>query len=383
MSGRSGRFVQAVCTAALVTSATLVLPAPTAAAAPSDPPDQSVSALLSRLQTLYQKTEEATETYNATEEKLKKQRAKVKKLNEELADARVALDGSRDDAGRLAREQYRGVGDPLSPYMRFLLSGDTRQALDEGHELKRAAGRRAATVERLTGTEKRAAVLASQARDALNVQEALAAKQKQQRDTVRKRLAAVERLLASMTGEQLERLRKLEQQGITEAQRKLVDSGKLGGSVNPSEIGGKAVRYAFQQVGKPYVWGASGPDSFDCSGLTSQAWAHAGGSIPRTSQEQWKSLPRVPLNELRPGDLVLYFGGATHVALYIGNGQVIQAPRPGAYVKVSPIAANPLLGAVRPDAGRAPLRDYVPPKVPKGAGAGSDAGYGSANAPGR
>ncbi|MEV4871013.1 C40 family peptidase [Streptomyces syringium] len=375
--------MQAVCTAALVASATLVLPAPMAAAAPSDPPDQSVSALLSRLQTLYQKTEEATETYNATEEKLKKQRAKVKKLNEDLADARVALDGSRDDAGRLAREQYRGVGNPLSPYMRFLLSGDTRQALDEGHELKRAAGRRAATVERLTGTEKRAAVLASQARDALNVQEALAAKQKQQRDTVRKRLAAVERLLASMTGEQLERLRKLEQQGITEAQRKLVDSGKLGGSVNPSEVGGKAVRYAFQQVGKPYVWGASGPDSFDCSGLTSQAWAHAGGAIPRTSQEQWKSLPRVPLNELRPGDLVLYFGGATHVALYIGNGQVIQAPRPGAYVKVSPIAANPLLGAVRPDAGRAPMRDYVPPKAPKGAGAGSDAGYGSASAPGR
>ncbi|MEU2511431.1 C40 family peptidase [Streptomyces syringium] len=375
--------MQAVCTAALVASATLVLPAPMAAAAPADPADQPVSALLSQLQTLYQKAEEATETYNATEEKLKKQRAKVKKLNEDLADARVALDGSRDDAGRVAREQYRGVDNPLSPYMRFLLSGNARQALDQGHELKRAAGRRAATVERLTGSEKRAAVLASKARDALNVQEALAAKQKQQRDTVKKRLAAVERLLASMTGEQLERLRKLEQQGVTEAQRKLVDSGKLGGSANPSEVGGKAVRYAFQQVGKPYVWGASGPDSFDCSGLTSQAWAHAGGAIPRTSQEQWKTLPKVPLNELRPGDLVLYFGGATHVAIYIGNGQVIQAPRPGASVKVSPIASNPLLGAVRPDAGKAPLRAYVPPKAPEGAGAGSDAGYGSAASPGR
>ncbi|GGR37096.1 C40 family peptidase [Streptomyces netropsis] len=381
--------MQAVCTAALVASATLVLPAPMAAAAPADPADQPVSALLSQLQTLYQKAEEATETYNATEEKLKKQRTEVNKLNEDLADARVALDGSRNDAGRLAREQYRGLDNPLSPYMRFLLSGNARQALDQGHELKRAAGRRAATLERLTGGEKRAAVLAAQARDALNVQEALAAKQKQQRDTVRKRLAAVERLLASMTGEQLERLRKLEQQGITEAQRKLVDSGRLGrsgrlgGSVNPSVVGGKALRYAFQQVGKPYVWGASGPDSFDCSGLTSQAWAHAGGAIPRTSQEQWKTLPKVPLNELRPGDLVLYFEGATHVALYIGNGQVIQAPRPGAYVKVSPIAANPLLGAVRPDADKAPLRDYAPPKVPEGAWAGSDTGYGSARAPGR
>jgi hypothetical protein len=89
--------------------------------------------------------------------------------------------------------------------------------------------------------------------------------------------------------------------------------------------------------------------------------------IPRTSQEQWAKLPHVPLQLLRPGDLVVYFKGATHVALYIGDGLVIQAPRPGSYVKVSPIAANPILGAVRPDSGSSPLRDYTPRPIPKSA----------------
>ncbi|MEW5535585.1 C40 family peptidase, partial [Streptomyces virginiae] len=114
----------------------------------------------------------------------------------------------------------------------------------------------------------------------------------------------------------------------------------------PTAAGGAALRYAAAQIGKPYVWGAEGPGSFDCSGLTSQAWAHAGRTIPRTSQEQWARLPKVPLDQLRPGDLVVYFPKATHVGLYVGDGKVIQAPRPGSVVKVSPVAANPLLGAV-------------------------------------
>ncbi len=105
------------------------------------------------------------------------------------------------------------------------------------------------------------------------------------------------------------------------------------------------------QIGKPYEWGAEGPRSYDCSGLTSEAWIHAGTPIPRTSQEQWARLRRIPLKELRPGDLVIYFPEATHVAMYLGDGTVVQAPRTGEKVKISPIASNPVLGAVRPDPG--------------------------------
>lgn len=379
----SGRFVRMVCTAALLAGTTLAVPAPTAGAAPAGPPDRSVSALLDRLRMLYRKAEEATETYNATEEKLQQKRAEADRLNEDLAEARLALNGSRNDAGRLAREQYRGAGgSPLSPYVEFLLSSDPRRALDRGHEITRAAGRRAGTVDRLSDGERRAAALASRARDALGAQQTLAATRKKQRDTVRRKLAEVEGVLASLTPAQLAELHRLELRGTRAAQRRLLASGALGGPQAPSRDGGKALEYAFRQLGKPYVWGAAGPDSFDCSGLTSQAWAHAGDTIPRTSQDQWKSLPRVPLSELRPGDLVLYFEDATHVALYIGNGLVIQAPRPGTRVKVSPIAANPLLGAVRPDADRAPMDSYVLPELPADADAGPDTGYGSADAPG-
>ncbi len=78
---------------------------------------------------------------------------------------------------------------------------------------------------------------------------------------------------------------------------------------------------------------------------------------------------------------MIYFPGATHVALYLGDGMVIQAPRPGATVKVSPIAANPLLGAVRPDPKGSPLEEYTPPRLPEGATAGPDTGYSEAEAP--
>lgn len=108
-----------------------------------------------------------------------------------------------------------------------------------------------------------------------------------------------------------------------------------------------AVGFAMAQVGKPYVRGGTGPASFDCSGLTYRAWARAGVRIPRTSQQQWRSLYRVPVSRLRPGDVVVYFRQATHVALYIGGGEVIQATHPGSDVQIGPLDADPILGAVR------------------------------------
>ncbi|TGB17936.1 peptidoglycan endopeptidase [Streptomyces palmae] len=129
----------------------------------------------------------------------------------------------------------------------------------------------------------------------------------------------------------------------------------------PSAEGDKALRFALQQIGKPYAWGAEGPDSFDCSGLTAGAWAYAGRPIPRTSQQQWRDLPHVPLDQLRPGDLVVYYADASHVALYAGEDTVVEALRPGTTVRMSPLAANPVLGAVRPDPGSPPLEGYVPP----------------------
>ncbi|MFD5186864.1 NlpC/P60 family protein [Streptomyces sp. NPDC058357] len=379
----SGGVSRTVCTAALavlvVTSSAAPAPAAPDPAAPAGA-NQSVGRLLSNLRQLYQQAEEATETYNGTASELKKRKAQSKKLNAALVTARTALAESRDEAGRLAREQYQGRSD-FSAYLRLLLSRDPEHLLDQEHVIHRAAAGRAAAVERLTGAEKRADKLATESRKVLHRQQALATRQKKQRDTVRSRLKAVESMLATLSGPQLSELSRLEQQDVRKAQGALAASGALSSTRPPSAAGGKAVRYAIAQVGKPYVWGAQGPDSFDCSGLTSQAWAKAGRVIPRTSQEQWRQLRKVPVSGLRPGDLVIYFPKATHVALYIGNGLVVQAPRPGAWVKVSPLASNPLLGAVRPDPRSPSLATYRPPRLPQGASAGSDTGYGSSAAP--
>ncbi|MFI9468394.1 NlpC/P60 family protein [Streptomyces sp. NPDC052492] len=380
----SGMLLRLVCTAALA-AGTVLAPVPaTAVPEPGGSPaasgGRSVAALLTDLQTLYREAEKATERYNATEEALAEQRAETARLDRALARTRLSLHDSRGAAGRLARQQYQSVTG-LSPYLRLLLARDPQRALEQGHVIGQLARERAQTVGRLTGDAKEADELARKARKALDERIALTERRKKERDQVVERLHDVEELLASLTADQLAQLAELERTRVADAQRELVASGALSGAGAPSAAGERAVRYAVEQLGKPYEWGAEGPATYDCSGLTSEAWHSAGAPIPRTSQEQWARLERIALVDLRPGDLVVYFPEATHVALYLGDGMVVQAPRPGARIKVSPIAANPVLGAVRPDPGGEPVEHYVPPELPEGATDGSDEGYGAAYAP--
>ncbi|MFD7835731.1 NlpC/P60 family protein [Streptomyces sp. NPDC059761] len=342
-----------------------------------------VGELLARLQGLYRDAEAAAEGYKATELALKAGHDEERRLSAELAEARTTLGAEKAAAGRVAREQYQGaVG--FSPYARMLLTGDpqaAQAAQDQRRLAAREGARRAGVLTRLTRSERRADLLATAARKSLDARQTLTAQHKRHKQQVDLKLRQVERVLAALTPEQLARLGSREAANTATAQRELLDSGRLAATPRtPTAAGGAALTYATEQIGKPYVWGAEGPGSFDCSGLTSQAWAHAGRSIPRTSQEQWAQLPKVPLDELRPGDLVVYFPTATHVALYVGDGKVIQAPRPGAMVKVSPIAANPLLGAVRPDPDATPLTKFTAPALPDN-DTGDDSGYSSAEAP--
>jgi cell wall-associated NlpC family hydrolase len=125
------------------------------------------------------------------------------------------------------------------------------------------------------------------------------------------------------------------------------DIGVDPGSV-PAPSGGAAaaIAYARAQVGKPYRYAGTGPDGFDCSGLTMMAWAQGGVSMSHGSQSQYLSFPKVPISQLQPGDLV-FFGSSGpsnhHVGLYIGGGTMIEAPHTGAYVRYRSIYRRDLV----------------------------------------
>ena len=113
----------------------------------------------------------------------------------------------------------------------------------------------------------------------------------------------------------------------------------------------QAVAFAYAQLGRPYQWGATGPGSYDCSGLAQAAWAAAGVSIPRDTYEQWAALPHVASSALQPGDL-LYYDGVGHVAIYVGDGYMIDAPQTGMDVEKIPMGtgwyASTFVGVARP-----------------------------------
>ncbi len=178
-------------------------------------------------------------------------------------------------------------------------------------------------------------------------------KKESARRDIKKKIEAAKKLESRLADKEKDRLKKLEDELAFKQQQKWLDSGVLKDISNKASAPGKkAISYATAQIGKDYVWGAEGPDTFDCSGLTLRAWQAGDRTIPRTSQEQWRQLPRVALKDMRPGDLIIYFSDASHVGMYLGNGAIVHAPRPGRQVTITGAGSMPILGVVRPDGER-------------------------------
>jgi cell wall-associated NlpC family hydrolase len=139
----------------------------------------------------------------------------------------------------------------------------------------------------------------------------------------------------------------------TQQQASVLATGTTTGTYtgSTSTQAGQAVSFAYAQLGKPYVYGATGPSSYDCSGLVEAAWASAGVSIPRTTYDQWAALPHVPMSAIQPGDLI-FFDGEGHVAIYVGGNMIIDAPQPGQNVEKVSLSsswyASTVDGAARP-----------------------------------
>jgi cell wall-associated NlpC family hydrolase len=127
-----------------------------------------------------------------------------------------------------------------------------------------------------------------------------------------------------------------------------------GSTTPPNKIAAAAIAAARTRLGVPYVWGATGPNSFDCSGLTQWSYAHAGIALPRTAAEQWNSGPHPSLAQLEPGDLLFWATDTSnpatihHVTIYIGRGMMIAAPHTGTVVQIQPVYMSGFIGATRP-----------------------------------
>jgi cell wall-associated NlpC family hydrolase len=263
----------------------------------------------------------------------------------------------------------------LPPEARLWLSDDPEEFLDDARRVQEGEKAAKGLLADLTTSRDRLKDL----RQAASVRLKDLEKQRKAKDTARekveKQIAEAEKLESRLEDEEKERLAALEAEAARRAQAAWVGSGILAGLDDATSASARrAIAYATDQLGKPYVWGAEGPDSFDCSGLTSQAWASAGYPIPRTSQEQWRQLQKVPIRQMRPGDLIIYNSDATHVALYVGDGLIIHAPRPGRTVTVAGAGTMPILGVVRPDPHR--------PTVHDGGGSGDHQGDATGDAKG-
>jgi cell wall-associated NlpC family hydrolase len=272
----------------------------------------SASELKKQIETASNKLEDVTESYNKMNINLKKTQADEKKLEASLAPAQASLKAASAKVGTLATTSYmQGRVGPMTA----LLNGGQDGMVDRMSYLDlitRANQRDIDTFTEATQgfATRKAALKASQT------------KQTAQLQAIAKQKAAIEK--------DIKKLYKMREAAFGQAQE--TGSKYTGKIPTISGSAGKAVTYAYNQLGDPYVFGADGPGSFDCSGLTSAAWAAAGKSLPHNTEAQWGAVTHISKGDLKPGDLVFY-RSLGHVALYVGDGQIIDAPHTGTVVK--------------------------------------------------
>jgi cell wall-associated NlpC family hydrolase len=323
-------------------------PAPPSPTASPGAPKKSLEEVRKEIDALYRKAGAATDAYNLADEQATKQSGEIVELAKAIVEGQAKIAGLKSKAGAQAREQYRTGG--LPPGAQLMLSDDPQMFMDGMNRVWQGQQAAKGVLGELTRTQADLEMYTKDASTNWKKLEANRIKQAKAKKQINAQIAAAKKLESQLEKEERARLLELEQKAEYRAQTAWLGSGALK-EINreASEHGKKAVAFATSQIGKPYVWGAEGPRSYDCSGLTSQAWAAAGRPIPRTSQEQWRQLPHIAIKDMRPGDLIIYHGDASHVGMYIGDGAIVHAPRPGRNVTLAGAGSMEILGVVRPD----------------------------------
>ncbi|MFD9489015.1 NlpC/P60 family protein [Streptomyces sp. NPDC059991] len=305
-----------------------------AAPASADPGDTGKE----RVDRLFAQAEEATEQYNKADEHADQLREQVKQAQDSVARGQERINRMRGVLGAIAGAQYRSGG--LDPSLALLLSEDPDTYLDKAAALDRIGERQSAELRELHQEQRRIGQQRTEATRKLAELERSRAEVARHKRTIESKLAQARRVLLALPTSERAAFDRASRGGRGE----LPD---LSGAVPASGRAAAAVAAARQAVGRPYIWGANGPSGFDCSGLMQWSYAHAGVGLPRTSQAQRYAGHRVSLSEAQPGDLVAYRSDASHIAMYVGNGQVIHAPYPGAPVRYDPVGMMPISSITR------------------------------------
>ncbi|MGW7262493.1 NlpC/P60 family protein [Streptomyces sp. NPDC054842] len=314
-------------------------------------PQLSPAQVEAKVDKLYQEAEVATERYNGAKEKADKGERRLRTLRDEAARRTDRLNSARDALGSIATAQYRSGG--LDPAVQLALSDDPDRYLDGAAFAERAGSRQVSAVARVRKQLREIEQLRGAARVELTSLTSRQAELKRQKKAINAKLAEARRLLSRLTDEQRARLSAdggtghASRAGARETAAALPSGTAATPAKAPNSRAAEAVAYAYQKLGSPYVWGATGPNAFDCSGLTQAAYRAAGVSLPRTTYAQIGAGRRVSRAELQPGDLVFFYSGISHVGIYVGGGRMIHAPNPSAPVRLAPIDEMPFAGATR------------------------------------
>jgi cell wall-associated NlpC family hydrolase len=316
-----------------------------AAALPRDPATDTIASVTQRLDRLSKQSESLAEKYNGAQITLKARQKSADKAENALRSAVAAYQTARAQLADTVKSQYEGA--QFSTAGALLTSTTDANYLDKVEALNLLNAHRSAVVAELIVAKGNADNAQNAAADALQ-------QAKTVRDTVRKQRADVEvqtkkytDLLATLNAQQQEAY--LNRNAPTTAQLATTTEAPAAPAAQPAAppaVGGgsakaqTAVAYARAQLGKPYVFGAAGPDAFDCSGLTMMAWAAAGVSLPHYAPSQMQSGSVVPIDvsAMLPGDLIFLYPDVGHVEIYAGNGMAISAPQPGDVVKYVSVA---------------------------------------------
>ena len=296
---------------------------------------------------LYEEAEVATEKYNGAKEKQEKLQKQVSNLQDSVARGQGELNDLRDGLGSMATAQYRSGG--IDPSLQLFLSSDPDSYLAKASALDQLSSRQADALKKIQTKQRTLTQQRQQASDKLKDLEDTRKELGDKKERIQGKLAEAQRLLNTLTAQERAELAKEEERAnrASTERASLGDSNPGSSAASASQRASVALNAARTKVGSPYVWGATGPNSFDCSGLTSWAYSQAGVSLPRTSQAQANAGTRLSQSQLAPGDLVFFYSDLHHVGLYAGNGQILHAPRPGTNVRYESINNMPFMFGVR------------------------------------